>query len=173
MDTASLEDADGATPMDIAIFREVLSTFPAGVVVVTAVGPGDVPAGLTISAFCSVSADPTLILVCVDNGSNTLPAIRASGNFTVNILAAGREELALRFASKREDKFDGVSWEAPQLAQGGPILRDDAASYLVCRIDQEIEAGDHQIFIGEAVEAGVQHAHPPLLYHNRGFASLK
>jgi flavin reductase (DIM6/NTAB) family NADH-FMN oxidoreductase RutF len=172
MDIASVGDVDGVTPMDIAIFREVLSTFPAGVVVVTALGEGEVPAGLTISAFCSVSADPTLILVCVDKGSNTLRAIRSSGKFTVNILAAGREDLALRFASKREDKFDGVSWEPPQLQEGGPILRSDAASYLVCRIEQEIEAGDHQIFIGEAVEAGVQHAHPPLLYHNRGFASL-
>lgn len=172
MTTASVPDADDASSLDLAIFREVLSTFPAGVVIVTAMGVDGAPAGLTISAFCSVSAEPTLILVCVDKGSNTLPAIRSSGNFTVNILAAGREELALRFASKREDKFDGVTWESPTLANGGPILQESAASYLVCKIDQEIEAGDHQIFIGEAVEAGVQPGHPPLLYHNRGFASL-
>lgn len=172
MTSASVPDADGGSALDIAIFREVLATFPAGVVIVTAIGADGAPAGLTISAFCSVSADPTLILVCVDRGSNTLPAIRSAGNFTVNILAAGREELALRFASKRDDKFDGVNWELPELSKGGPILRDDAASYLVCKIDQEIEAGDHQIFIGEAVEAGVQQAHPPLLYHDRGFTSL-
>ena len=172
MKTASLDDDDGRSALDLEVFREVLSTFPAGVVIVTAIGADGTPAGLTISAFCSVSADPTLVLICIDRGSNTLAAVRAAGSFTVNILVEGREELAMRFASKRDDKFDGVSWRSPALAQGGPILDSDAASYLVCKIDSEIEAGDHQIFIGEAVEAGVQRTRLPLLYHNRGFASL-
>jgi flavin reductase (DIM6/NTAB) family NADH-FMN oxidoreductase RutF len=172
MNTASVPDPDDATPMDLMVFREVLATFPAGVVIVTATGADGTPAGLTVSAFCSVSADPTRGLVCVDQGSNTLSAIRESGAFSVNILAAGREELALAFASKREDKFEGVEWEAPQLAGGGAVLRADAAAYLVCRVHQEVEAGDHWVFIGEAVEAGIQEGHPPLLYHQRGFASL-
>jgi flavin reductase (DIM6/NTAB) family NADH-FMN oxidoreductase RutF len=158
--------------MDPAVFREVLATFPAGVVVVTAVDAELNPAGLTVSAFCSVSATPTLVLVCVDRGSNTLPAIQQSGAFTVNILAGGRQELAMLFASKREDKFGGVAWKAPRLARGGPVLLGDAAAYLVCKVDQAVEAGDHWVFIGEAVEAGIQEGHPPLLYHKRAFASL-
>ena len=172
MNAASTPDPNDVSTLDLVVFREVLATFPAGVVVVTAMGDDGRPYGLTISAFCSVSADPTLVLVCVDQGSNTLPAIRASRAFTVNILQAGRQELALQFASKRDDKFDGVEWEAPAVPRGGPILGADAASYLVCKIDQEIMAGDHQIFIGEAIAAGIQEGHPPLLYHNRGFASL-
>lgn len=158
--------------LDQLKFREVLATFPAGVVVVTASQPSGEPAGLTVSAFCSVSANPTLVLVCVDKASNTLPAIEASGAFTVNILAAGREELALLFASKRTDKFAAVAWELPALASAGPILRSDAAAYLVCRVDQAVEAGDHWVFIGEAVEADLHDHHVPLLYCRRAFSSV-
>lgn len=172
MNTAMVGEGGDPSPIDLAVFREVLSTFPAGVVIVTAVGDDGEPYGLTINAFCSVSADPMLILVCIDKGSKTLPAVRASGKFTVNILAAGREDVASRFAAKRPDKFEGVRWEPPGLEGGGPILRADAASYLVCKVDREIDAGDHQIFIGEAVEAGIHEPHPPLLYHKRSFASL-
>ena len=161
-----------APAIDSMLFREVLATFPAGVVIVPATGTAGEPAGLTVSAFCSVSAEPTLILVCVDKGSNTLPAIQTSQMFTVNILAAGRQDLALLFASKRADKFAAVSWEAPELAGGGPILRADAAAYLVCRVDRAVEAGDHWVFIGEAVEAGVHEEPMPLLYHRRSFVSI-
>ncbi len=159
-------------PLDVATFREVLASFPAGIVVLTATGPNGQPFGLTITAFCSVSAEPALILVCVDQASTTLAAIQLAGAFTVNILVSGRQDLALRFASKRPDKFDSVDWRPPKFAGGGPILSADAGSYLVCKVDQELTAGDHQIFIGEAIEAGIRHGDPPLLYHNRDFVSL-
>lgn len=158
--------------VDAATFLEVLASFPAGIVILTAIGADDQPYGLTITAFCSVSANPALILVCIDQTSTTLPAVRSAGAFTVNILVSERQALALRFASKRTDKFAGVDWRTPHALHGGPILSSDAGSYLVCKVDQELTAGDHQIFIGEAIEAGVRRGHPPLLYHNRDFASL-
>ncbi len=164
---------EGVSDLDPLLFREILATFPAGVVIVTAVGSDGKPSGLTVSAFCSVSAQPPLVLVCIDRSSNTLPAIQHSEMFTVNILAAGRAELALRFASKRQDKFDELAHEQPMLGGAGPILRDDAAAYLVCRLEQTIEAGDHWVFIGEAVEAGAHERPLPLLYHNRSFSSLR
>jgi flavin reductase (DIM6/NTAB) family NADH-FMN oxidoreductase RutF len=172
MDTAFPTDPARPTPMDLALFREVLASFPAGVVIVTAMDAAHRPVGLTVSAFCSVSAVPALVCVCVDASSNTLPAIRYSGAFTVNILAAGREELALRFASKGKDKFNTVDWAPAPLEHGGPILTSDSAAHLVCTVDREVEAGDHLLLIGEAIDAGVEVGHPPLLYHRRGFASV-
>jgi flavin reductase (DIM6/NTAB) family NADH-FMN oxidoreductase RutF len=167
--------ARGREPLpviDPALFREVLASFPAGVVIVTAMSEDGRPRGLTVSAFCSVSAVPALVLVCVDSGSNTLPAIRHSGAFTVNILAAGRESLAMRFASKEPDKFAGVEWMHAPLPTGGPVLSADAAAHLVCTVDRAVEAGDHWVFIGEAVQAGVRREHRSLLYHRRGFAAV-
>ena len=56
-------------------FREVMGHFATGVAVVACDGP-DGPSGLTTSAVASVSLDPPLLLVCFDNGSRTLDAVR-------------------------------------------------------------------------------------------------
>lgn len=149
-----------------------MACFPTGVAVVTALGEG-VPRGLTVSSFCSVSLDPPLVLVCVDRESNTLPALSRSGGFTVNFLAHGREALAVRFASKAEDKFAGVSWVAPDLPEGGPILVEDSSAYAVCLARQAVEAGDHWIFIGEVTQGGVRHDQQPLVYHRRSYVGLR
>jgi flavin reductase (DIM6/NTAB) family NADH-FMN oxidoreductase RutF len=160
------------TNLDNLVFRQVLASFPAGVVIVTALDGHDRPAGLTVSAFSSVSAEPPLVLVCLDEGSNTLAAVRESGAYTVNILASGRQELALLFASKREDKFDTVPWRAAELDQGGPILHEDSAAHAVCEVRNWVEAGDHMVLIGEVVEAGFDDRAPSLLYHRRTFGSI-
>ena len=78
-----------------------MASFPSGVVILTAFGDDHQPRGLTVSAFCAVSVDPPLALVCIDKTSNTLPAVQHTGGFTANILAAGREHLARRMATKR------------------------------------------------------------------------
>lgn len=158
--------------LDAATFREVLASFPAGVVVVTAMGADSQAAGVTVTAFCSVSAMPALILVCIDKTSRTLAAIQSAGGFTVNILAAGREELASTFASKRVDKFADIDWEPAAHQSGGPILRADAAAYLVCLVESAIAAGDHWIFVGRPVEVGKQDDHQNLLYHRRRFLAV-
>src|SRR5690606_2211908 len=87
-------------PVDYELFRGVAGAFPTGVTIVTTLGRDGVPRGLTSNAVCSVSADPPLILVCVDKKSQTLPYLQESGTFVVNFLAAGRAELSNRFASK-------------------------------------------------------------------------
>jgi flavin reductase (DIM6/NTAB) family NADH-FMN oxidoreductase RutF len=94
-------------PIDPTLFRDLMASFPAGVTVTALGDDGDVR-GLTVSSFCSVSLDPPLVLVCIDKGSNTLPAIQARSAFTVNFLATGREELAGRLAGKGSTKFEGV-----------------------------------------------------------------
>jgi flavin reductase (DIM6/NTAB) family NADH-FMN oxidoreductase RutF len=134
--------------IDARRFREVMSSFPSGVVVLTAFGEDGRPRGLTVSAFCAVSLKPPLALVCIDKTSNTLPAVQHTGGFTANILAAGREQLARRMATKLSDKFDGLEWNPPANKVGGPILSGDTAAYAVCALRDTIEAGDHWVLIG-------------------------
>jgi flavin reductase (DIM6/NTAB) family NADH-FMN oxidoreductase RutF len=151
-------------------FREIMASFPSGVVVLTAFGHDSLPRGLTVSAFCAVSLEPPLALACIDKTSNTLPAVQHTGGFTANILAAGREQLARRMATKIPDKFVSVAWRRPESPIGGPILVDDDAAYAVCTLRDTIEAGDHWILIGLVTE-GVHHeGAAPMVFSRRGYA---
>lgn len=151
-------------------FRAVVGAFPTGVTVVTTLDGDGTPRGLTSNAFSSVSADPPLLLVCVDKRSQTLPALQASGTFVVNFLAAGRQELSNTFASRAADKFAGVSWEPSAVANGAPILVHDVVAYAECVIHQQVEAGDHVILIGR-IEGGGTWPGAPLLYYKRTYAA--
>jgi len=155
--------------IDGELFREIMSTFPSGVAIVTATEEGGKPRGLTVSAFCPVSLDPPLVLVCIDKASNSLAAITRSGGFTVNLLASGREELARRYASKAEDKFEGVATRPPKIAEAGPILADDYVAYAACSVHSSVEAGDHIIVVGRVEEGEHRAGVVPLMYGRRVF----
>ena len=85
-----------------------------------------------------MSADPPLLLVCVDLESRTLEALRVRGRFVVNFMRQGRGDLCLLFASKADDKFAAVTWRPSP--RGLPVLADDALAWAECGAVQEIEA---------------------------------
>ena len=154
------------------LYRELLSSFPAGVTVVTAFDATGQPRGLTLIAFCGVSLQPPLVLVCVDRASNTLPAIQSSGGFTINFVGHHSDHVATLMATKAADKFERIAWRRPEFPQGGPVLYEDAAAHIVCRTWQAIEAGDHWVFIGEVMEGATEEGQLPLLFHRRAFIDL-
>ena len=153
-------------------FRDVMSSFPSGVVVLTAFGDDGLPRGLTVNAFCAVSLEPPLALACIDKSSNTLPAVNHTGGFTANILAAGREQLARRMATKVSDKFDTLKWRRPASEGGGPILEEDAAAYAVCSLKETIDAGDHWILIGLVTDGAHHEGVTPMIYSRRLYDAL-
>ena len=149
-----------------------MSSFPSGVVVLTAFGDDGLPRGLTVSAFCAVSLEPPLALACIDKTSNTLPAVQRTGGFTANILASGRERLARSMATKVTGKFEAVGWRRPESPIGGPILEEDAAAYAVCTLRDTIEAGDHWILIGLVTEGSTREGVAPMVFSRRGYHQL-
>jgi len=144
-------------------FREVIGRFATGVTVVTTAGP----AGLTTNAVASLSLEPVLLLACFDAGSRTLGAVRANGRFAVNVLAAGQDDIARRFATKEEDKFVGV---AHRERHGVPIL-DDALAWLACEVRALHPGGDHVIGVGEVV-AMDDRPGDPLLFLGGRYAEI-
>jgi len=162
----------GSALIDQQLYMDVMSTFPTGVVVVTAYGPDGLPRGLTVSAFCAVSLEPPLALACIAKTSNTLPAVQHTRGFTANILAAGREQLARRMATKLSDKFDGIAWARSESGLGGPVMAEDAAAYAVCTLQQTIEAGDHWILIGSVVDGGHRPGVTPMVFNRREYRPL-
>lgn len=151
-----------------AHFRSVMGHFATGVTVVTASGP-EGPVGMTANAVASLSLDPLLLLVCFDRDARTLPVIEEVGRFGVNVLAAGQEELARRFASKlgEAEKFSGVPHS---LHDGIPVLEGTLA-WVGCSLRELIPGGDHTIGIG-AVEAAEAGSGEPLLWYRGGYRAM-
>ena len=145
-------------------FRQVLSHFASGVTIVTTSDGEQRPTGLTASAFCSVSLEPPLILICVDHKSQSYPHLKESGRFAINILHQGHEQLSRRFASSRLDKFDGVPFTMGSL--GVPLI-DEALAYLECRTASAHVEGDHTIFVGRVEAIGVGKGDPLLYFRGK------
>jgi flavin reductase (DIM6/NTAB) family NADH-FMN oxidoreductase RutF len=156
--------------VDPGEFRAIMGSFPTGVAVVTVIDADGVPRGLTTNATCSVSADPPMLLVCVDKGSNTLPALQASESFVVNYLRQDSEEVAGRFASKAGDKFAGLEWMPGKCLQ--PVLAQASCAYAEARVAQRVEAGDHWILIAEVECGWVDPELRPLAYHRGAYQQL-
>jgi flavin reductase ActVB len=154
--------------VDRQTFFDIMAAFPSGVAIVTTTDPDGAPRGLTTTAVASVSAEPPTLLVCVDLGSRTLGALRDRRRFVVHFMREGRSDLALLFASKADDKFDGVRWEPT--GSGLPLLVDDALAWAECETIEALETGDHVVLFGR-VEAGAGPADEdtPLMYYRRSW----
>ncbi len=142
-------------------FRRLLGHFPSGVTIVTTSDADGRPAGLTVSAFASLSLEPPLVLVCVDHKAQSYPALKDNRGFAVNVLSTDHEAISRRFASTRLDKFDGVAYQMSAL--GLPLLGGALAHIECVTVNRHVE-GDHTIFVGR-VEAGATADGEPLLYH--------
>lgn len=153
------------------MFKEAMSRFATGVTIVTT-KDGDVVHGFTANAFCSVSLEPPLVLVCVARTIRSHDMIGRSGVFAVNILNADQRHLAERFAGlvpDTEDRFEGLTYTVAQT--GSPILPDTLA-WVDCRVWAAYDGGDHTIYVGEVMDMGVNGDRPPLLYFRRQWAQL-
>ena len=142
-------------------FREVMSHFASGVTVVTTRDREERPVGLTVSAFTSVSLEPTLLLICVHAGADSHDAIIQRGTFAVNILSAHQGPLATRFAEGTpQERFQGL--EVTDGPLGNPLI-PDALAWLECRLREVWPGGDHSVILGE-VHACEGRPGAPLLF---------
>lgn len=146
-------------------FRAVMGSFAAGVTVVTTRDAGGRPLGLTVTAFCSVSAAPPLCLVCLSHGASALDALCDSGVFAVNLLSQDQAELSRRFAGDEADRFQGL--EIERGPETGCALLPEALGWLECRVWQRHPAGDHEVFIGELLSAGTRPGQPLAYFRGR------
>lgn len=151
-------------PFDATLFRKTLGRFATGITVVTARDAQGVPHGLTVNSFTSVSLDPPLVLFCLGKSSTSLDLLLASNSFCINILSVDQEALSTRFASRLENRFEGVAWQTGET--GSPLL-GGALAALDCRKRQTVEAGDHYILVGEVLTATFREGDPLLYFASR------
>jgi len=155
--------------VDAASFRQALGQFASGVTVVTTRDAAGRPLGLTVSAFCSVSLRPPLVLVCIDHRSEANAGMRESGLFAVNVLAADQEDVSRRFAAPGRAKLEGFAFAEGQ--HGLPLV-PGALAHVECRVRSFHDEGDHAVWVGEVRTLS---AHPgrPLLYHAGDYRRLE
>jgi flavin reductase (DIM6/NTAB) family NADH-FMN oxidoreductase RutF len=151
-------------------FRKASGLWATGVSIVTTSDQNGTPFGLTMNSVTSLSLDPPLYLVNVDNGSDTLAPMLATRSFCINVLTTAQQELSNRFAKKGEGKFAGVEYTPG--STGAPRL---AACLMTieCRVSAVHPGGDHQIVVGEVIEiVSAETGARPLLYFGGRYANV-
>lgn len=169
----AVREAMAIDPSDLSIqrrYRSAIGQFASGVAVVTATGPQG-HAGMTTNAISSLSLDPILLLVCFDNTSRTLPIVRDSRRFAVNVLRGEDRDLSRIFASKivPQEKFSSVTHGVDL---GVPVL-NDALAWFVCDLQELIAGGDHTIGIGRVTAFDYQNTGSPLVFFRGKYTVLE
>jgi len=117
------------SPVTAEAFRNAMSDLPAAVSLLTTLDSSGQPRGATVSAVSSLSLDPPLVLVCLDNGSDTLAALPEGHEFLLHIAADGQQDAAYALARKGEDKFSAFAWSPSGAGLPvAPAARDATAS---------------------------------------------
>lgn len=148
-------------------FRGCVGEFATGVAVVTAEHE-DVPAGMTLNSFTSVSLEPLLVLVSLGNGSRTLHATRSSGRFAVSILAREQRDVAIEFS----EPWAPFPLRHVARDREGFLPVAEAIAVLRCRVERIEEAGDHAVVLGE-VSSIAHGGGEPLVFHRGRLGGFK
>jgi flavin reductase (DIM6/NTAB) family NADH-FMN oxidoreductase RutF len=156
--------SERTTGVDSEHFRFVVGHLASGVTVVTT-RVGDRSHGMTASSVTSLSADPPMMLVCINNALPTADAVARSGTYAVNVLAEGQGELARQFSVPGRDKFRDVAVGA---GEHGQLVLSDALAHIECEVVEQVIGGTHSIFIGRVLSAQARGGHP-LTYFRGGF----
>jgi 3-hydroxy-9,10-secoandrosta-1,3,5(10)-triene-9,17-dione monooxygenase reductase component len=141
--------------------RRAFGHLPTGVTVITATS-AEGPIGMTANSVTCVSLAPPMLLFCPGRSSDTWPAMRRTGRFTVNVMAEHHEAVSRRFASKGIDRFADLE---AQPGPAGPRL-NEAVLWIDCAVRDEREAGDHTIVLADilAFEDAAAFTTRPLIF---------
>lgn len=146
--------------------RRVMADFASGVTIVTTVWQG-VPHAMTATAFCSVSLEPPLVLVCVSRASRFHRAVTSAEHWAVSLLSHDQEPVARHFANRGRDlatQFDDVP-HAPAPVSAAPLVKD-ALAWLECTTHAQHDGGDHTILVGRVLRTSDESSPGrPLTYH--------
>jgi flavin reductase (DIM6/NTAB) family NADH-FMN oxidoreductase RutF len=156
-----------ATTLTTTDFRHALGQFATGVTVVTAVRGPDQAYGMTANSFTSVSLDPFLVLVCVDQRSHLLPLLKQERFFGVNVLKEHQQGVSVYFAqSEQTPEAEAKLGIRYRWTPGGVPLLEDALTQISCKVVASYAAGDHTIFLGEVQSAELFPGEPLLFFRS-------
>lgn len=157
---------------DPSTFIEAMAAIATPVSIITTNGPAG-RFGLTVSAVASVSAEPPMILACINRQSPAVAAIDINGVLCVNMLGADQRALANCFAGRPDEglpfDFSRAIWQ--EAITGAPVLSTAIASF-DCVLANAHDAGTHRVITGRVQQARSSSMQPPLAYSNRTYRTL-
>lgn len=145
-----------------------------GNVSVITVGEGDDASGLVVTSAISLSAEPPLVLACVNRASSSLPLLVQYGCFGWSSLGTAHQAVAERFSGmsglQGAARYDGAAWETAvtgaRLLQGAPTAVD-------CTVEEMIDRATHSILIGRVQAIRTTPGAGALIYWNGSYRSLE
>jgi len=147
-------------------YRNVMGKFATGINVIATETDGEVR-GMTANAFMSVSLDPKLIVISIDENAAMLEKIKKSGHFSVNVLSCEQQEESMIFAGQKkiekEFEFDYL--------KDTPVVKNSLVQ-LSCKVHNEHVEGDHTLFIGHVQDYTIQEGEP-LIFNCGKYRELK
>ena len=149
--------------MDAQSYRDFFGNLPTGVTAIVAASETG-PVGLVVGTFSSVSLDPPLIGFMVKRNSRSWAAVKAAGRFTANVLASDQRRLSHVLSGGSADKFRNLEFQDPE----ANIIRGCLA-WAKCKLDREVDAGDHVIVLAVPEVMAVARTARPLIFLQRSY----
>jgi len=141
--------------MNLEAKKTVLRMIPYGLYVLTAEDTEGRISGATVNWVTQASFQPPLVAVGVKQDSLIHDIIGKSSKFALNVLGKNQEGMAFAFFKPVEKEGDKLGGHAFHLGEGGCPLLDEAPAFMECTLVSSVEKGDHSLFVGEVIQAGV------------------
>lgn len=152
--------------IDDRIFRDAMGKFVTGITVVTTKDDKDIH-GMTVNAFMSISLDPKLIAISIDENASMYTKLQETKRFGISILKEEQKEISMIFAKQMERDRD-IQYT---FQDGVPVIEDTLAT-ISCSVKDMVKAGDHMIFIGEVTDLTVNDGEP-ILYFDGDYRNIQ
>jgi flavin reductase len=145
-----------------------MGRFASGVTVVTA-RVREIDHAMTANAFASVSLEPMLVLVCVEQEARFHDAVMAAGQWGVSVLD-GSGRAVSEWLATRGRPLHGQLDRVPHHygAVTGAALLEQSLATMECRTVGSFPGGDHTIVVGEVLAIGTRDSDDGGLIHFRG-----
>jgi flavin reductase (DIM6/NTAB) family NADH-FMN oxidoreductase RutF len=161
-----------SAPLTKADFRRACGQFATGVTVLTVERAPARVHGMTANSVTSVSLEPLLVLVCIDQKARALPLVQAKRRFGISVLKEEQKAWSEYFAQPdQDDEMERRLGIRFRWTESGIPLLEDTLAQMECHVVAAQVAGDHTVFIAEVASAEVSEGQP-LLFFGGKYARL-
>ena len=152
--------------------RQAMRQWATGVSIVSVSHDGQ-SHGMTVNTFTSISLTPPLVMVSIEQVTNTHQLMKVARTFGVTEFEQTQQEISDRFAGRLDefkDRFTGL--ETFSMVTGAPFLVQGALAWFDCRVVATYQAGTHTVFIGDVLAVKTSNGAMPLIYYDRDYRRL-